>query len=199
MADALRVRRRLRVAVAVLAAYLIVYLWAIQNLVISPRTDFSRFVRIPSIQVAADWTSTIFRQRAAFYYEPVVAIYPINHVAILISPVNVAMGLALATLVALNVAMTLHLVSSARACHRRAFAGLLGALPGFLTGFACCVPTIALVLGAQFTLALIVLRAYFFPFAPAALAASVALTVLRAEHLSVDDRLARIVAPPRVG
>lgn len=50
--------------------------------------------------------------------------------------------------------------------------GLLGSLPRFLTGFACCVPTVALVLGAQFTLAVIALRSWFFPVAVVAMSAS---------------------------
>lgn len=41
-----------------------------------------------------------------------------------------------------------------------------------MTGFACCVPTVALVLGAQLTLALIALRSWFFPLAVGALSLS---------------------------
>jgi hypothetical protein len=142
--------------------------------VISPGTDFSRFVSIPSIQVAPDWSAKVFKQIAAFYYEPVMVVYPVNHVAILVSPVNIAMGILLGLLVGANVAMALQVVRSARACRTRAFTGLLGALPGFLTGFACCVPTVALVVGAQFTVVLVAFRSYFFPFALVSLALALA-------------------------
>ncbi len=181
--EALRSRRHRWIAVAVTVAYVLIYLLAIRNLVIWPGTDFSRFVSIPAVQVAPDWTSKVFKQIAAFYYEPVVAIYPVNHVAILVSPVNLAMGLLLGVLVALNLAVALHLVRTARACRTRAYTGLLGAFPGFLTGFACCVPTIALVVGAQFTVALVAVRAYFFPFALGALLVSLVWNARRSQEL----------------
>ena len=171
---ALGVRRQRRIAAAVTAAYLLVYLLAIRNLVISPSTDFSRFVSIPSIQAAPDWTAKVFKQIAAFYYEPVAIVHPVNHVALLVSPVNLLMGLALGFLVGANVALAVQVVRTARSCRVRAFTGLLGALPGFLTGFACCVPTVALVVGAQFTVALVALRSYFFPVALASLALALA-------------------------
>lgn len=184
LSDALRARRRRWVALAVFAVYLLVYLLAIQNIVLSFGTDLRRFVAIPSLQVVPDWTTRVFKQIAAFYFEPVMAIYPVNHVTILVSPVNLAMGALLGALVGINVAVALHLIREARTCRRRAFGGLLGALPGFLTGFACCVPTVALVLGAQFTVALIALRSYFFPIALGALLLSLAWNVRRAHDLA---------------
>ncbi len=184
VAGTLAVRRLRRIAIGVAAAYLVVYLLAIQNLVISPGTDLSRFVRIPSVQVVPDWTAKVFKQIAAFYYEPVVTIHPVNHVTILLSPVNLAMGLLLGGLVGINVALALRIYGMARACRTRAFGGLLGAVPGLLTGFACCVPTVALVLGAQFAVALIALRSFFFPVAVLALLASLAWNARRARALA---------------
>lgn len=180
---ALSVRRYQHWGAAVAFLYLILYLVAIQNIIVSPGTDLARFVDIPSIQTVPEWTSKVFKQVASFYYEPVVAIYPVNHVTILVSPVNIAMGALLGALVGVNVAVALYVVSRARACRRRAFTGLLGALPGFLTGFACCVPTVALALGAQFAVALVALRSYFFPFALLALVVSLGWNARRAREL----------------
>lgn len=182
--DALRVKRYRRWALALAVAYLVVYLWAIQNLVFSFGTDLTRFVEVPSVQVAPDWTSKVLEPIAAFYYEPVAAVYPVNHITLLVSPANIGMGVLLGALVGLNVAVALLTARRAVACRRRSFGGLLGALPGFLTGFACCVPTFALVLGAQFTLALIAVRSYFFPLAVAAMALSLAWNARRARTLS---------------
>lgn len=184
-------------AIALTVAYFLVYLLAIQNLIVSPGTDFGRFVHLPSVQVAADWASKLFRQRAAFYYEPVAAIYPVNHVLLLVSPVNMAMGMLLGSLFGLNLATALYAVRRARACRTRAFAGLFGAVPGFLTGFACCVPSLALLLGAHFTLALIEVRSYFFPFALAALALSLVWNARRARRL--PDHPRRAMAVDRAG
>jgi hypothetical protein len=190
---AVRTPRYRRWGVGAALAYLVVYLFAIQNVTVSPGSDLTRFVDVPSIQIAPDWTSKVFKQIAAFYYEPIAAVYPVNHVTILVSPVNIAMGTLLGVLVGLNVALALYLVSRARACRRRAFTGLLGALPGFLTGFACCVPTLALVLGAQFTVVLVALRSYFFPFALLALLASLAWNARRARDLEEVPSAAPVI------
>ncbi len=189
--DALRVRRYRRWGATVGIAYLLVYLWAIQNLVVSLGTDLTRFVEVPSVQVVPAWTERVFEPIAAFYYEPVVAVYPVNHVTLLVSPVNLAMGLLLAALVALNVTVAFQVMRTAVACRRRSLTGLLGALPGFLTGFACCVPTVALVVGAQFTLALIALRSWFFPLAVAALALALVWNAQRAVSLARTPSIAR--------
>lgn len=45
------------------AVYLLVYMWAIQHLVIT-RTDLSRFADIPSVQAAPEWTSKLLAKRA---------------------------------------------------------------------------------------------------------------------------------------
>jgi hypothetical protein len=192
--EALRVRRYRRFAVALTVLYVFVYLWAIQNLVFSFGTDLTRFVVVPSVQVVPDWPSRVFDPIAAFYYEPVAAVYPVNHVTLLLSPVNVGMGLLLGALFALNVGVALYVMRSAIACRRRSFAGLLGALPGFLTGFACCVPTLALLLGAQFTLALIAVRSWFFPLAVAALLLALAFNARRALSLRRPPLAAQDIA-----
>jgi hypothetical protein len=162
--------------------------------VIALDTDLRRFVDVPSVQVVPDWTARVFEPIAAFYYEPVVAVYPVNHVTLLVSPANLGLGLVLAVLVGLNVALALQVMRTAVACRRRSLTGLLGALPGFLTGFACCVPTVALVLGAQFTVALIALRSWFFPLAVGALLLALVWNAHRGVSL-VGDREDLALAP----
>jgi hypothetical protein len=164
-AAAMRDRHARRLALAVAALYLLVYLLAIGDVVISPATDLTGFARIPSVQVASDWTEKLLQQRAAFSYEPVAAIYPVNHVAVFVSPVNLGMGLLVGVLAGLNVAVALLAARARRACRMRGLAGLLGALPALATGASCCVPTLAVALGAQFTAALLAIRGYLFPLA----------------------------------
>lgn len=178
VAGALRVRRRRLLAAALAAAYLALYLWSIGDLVVA--RDLGRFVPIPSVQVVDDWPSRLLEQRASYYYEPVLAIYPHSRVQLLVSPLNVAMGALLGVLVGLNLALALHVFGTARACRARAFTGLFGALPGMLTGFACCVPTLAFVLGAQLTAGLVAVRTWFFPLALVALLAALAWNARRA-------------------
>lgn len=94
---------------------------------------------------------------------------------------------------ALNLAVALDAYRHARACRRRAVGGLLGSLPGFLTGFACRVPTVALVPGAQFTLVLIALRSWFFPVAVVAMTAPL---VWNLRGLNADGPAPEIGAEP---
>lgn len=174
------VRHRWMAATTVVV-YLAVYLLAVQNLVLarSLRTD------LPSFEVLPGWASRMTEPIAPFYFEPVAALYLTDRITLLISPLNMLMGLVLGGLVALNLAVAIDAYRHARACRRRAVGGLLGSLPGLLTGFACCVPTVALVLGAQFTLAVIALRSWFFPVAVAAMLASL---VWNLRSLTAADR-----------
>ncbi len=173
---------------AVTILYLVVYLLAIQNLLVT-----SRSLPGPLWQAVPEWPSRALKPIAAFSYEPVAALRVGGHVTLLVSPLNIAMGVLLGFLVGVNVAAALQVFRTARVCRRRAFGGLLGALPGFLTGFACCVPTVVLVLGAQFTLALIALRSWFFPFAVAALVGSLVWNARRIRAL--DPTLAQGTSP----
>jgi hypothetical protein len=163
VAAALRDRRARRAAVAVAAAYLLVYLLAVGDVTVSPASDLSRFVDLPSLQVAPDWTAKLLARRAAFAWEPVLAVYPVNHVTVFVAPLDLAMGLLLGALAGLNVAVARRARRASRACRLRGLAGLLGALPALLTGVTCCVPTLALALGAQFTLPLLAVSDWLFP------------------------------------
>jgi hypothetical protein len=62
------------------------------------------------------------------------------------------MGLLLGGLAGLNLAVALLGRRARRACRLRGLPGLLGAAPALFAGATCCVPTLALALGAQFTL-----------------------------------------------
>lgn len=185
LADAFSRRRRWLLAAAIALAYLLVYLWAIQHLVVT-RTDFGRFVDVPSIQLTNDWASKLLQQRASFSYEPVMAVYATDHVLVLVAPLNVAMGLLLASLVAANLTLAVHLFRVARTCRRRAFGGVLGAIPALFTGFACCVPTFAVAFGAQFAVFLVAVRSWFFPAAVAAMVLALVWNGRRAARLQSE-------------
>lgn len=165
-------RRHRIMVVSLTVIYLLIYLWSIGDIVIT--TGRSRFAAIPSVQVAADWPSKLLRQTAPFSYEPVLAAYPASHIELLLAPVNVALGLLLGGLAGANLATAVHLYRTATTCRRRSFTGLAGALLGFLTGFACCAPTLTPLLGAQFAVAIIGLRNWLFPIALTILLASLA-------------------------
>jgi hypothetical protein len=174
--EALRRHRPMVSAVTVL--YLVAYLWSIGDIVVTA-TDESRFAAVPSIQVAADWPAKLLRQTAPFSYEPVLAARLTGHLQLFLAPVNVALGLLLGGLAGANLAAAIHLHRTTATCRRRSFAGLLGALPGLLTGFTCCAPTLALLLGAPVAAALIGLRTWLFPLALTILLAGLAWSAKR--------------------
>ena len=172
------VRRHRLMVSAVTVLYLLVYLWSIGDIV-GTATDQNRFGAVPSIQIAADWPAKLLRQTAPFTYEPVLAAHLTGHIQLFLAPVNVAVGLLLGGLAGANLTAAIHLYRTAATCRRRSFAGLLGVLPGFLTGFTCCAPTLTLLLGAQVAAALTGLRNWLFPLALAILLTGLAWSAKR--------------------
>lgn len=186
--EALAGRRYRRAAAGATVAYLLVFLAAIRDLTVVPG-GIRRFVDPPAAQVVPDWTSRMFEQLAWFHFEPVAAIYPTEQVEILVSPVNIGIGLVLGALVGLNLAVAWYAVATARACRTqgfgrtRAFGGLLGALPGFFVGMACCAPAAVIALGAQFTVLLTAVRSWFVPAVVVILLATLLWNARRAARL----------------
>jgi hypothetical protein len=158
--------------------YLLTYLWSMGDIVVTA-TDQSRFAGAWPVQVAADWPAKLLRQTAPFSYEPVLAARLTGHIQLFLAPVNLGLGLLLGGLAGANLAAAIHLYRTAATCKRRSFAGLIGVLPGLLTGFACCAPTLTLLLGAQVAAALIGLRNWLFPLALAILLAGLAWSAKR--------------------
>lgn len=77
--------------VTVVLGYLVVYLFAIQNLVVarSLRTD------LPSFELLSGWVTRLAEPIAPFYFEQVAALYLSDNLTLLISPLNLLMGLVL--------------------------------------------------------------------------------------------------------
>lgn len=158
-----------RLAFVAGALYFILYLYAIGQIllgsgVISPRGS-------PNLVVASSWLSKLLKPIAGYTFEPVAALYLSDGFAVFLSPVNLMIGVVLGVLIALNVASAAYSLATVRSCRRLSWTGLLSSLPALLTGFACCVPTVGLVLGANFALALISLQGYLLPASVAGLVA----------------------------
>lgn len=154
-------RRRLALALAIGVAYLLFYLYAVGHLVVgggavSPTGG-------PAFVTAPDWTTKLLKPVAGYTFEPVAALYAFDGLAVFLAPLNVLIGAVLGGLIALNVTSALYALATVRICRRLSWTGLLGSLPALLTGFACCVPTVGLVLGANLGLALISLQNFLLP------------------------------------
>lgn len=141
--------------------YLFVYLLSLRHIVWLPETSLSG-LSILAIEIADDWPAKLWKTIVPFSYEPVAAIYLGQRLGIFLALPNVLLGLFLGTLVGLNIALAIAHFNMHRSC-RRPGVGLLGTLPSLLTGFTCCAPTVAIVLGGNSVLALIALRSYFVP------------------------------------
>ncbi|MFI2347142.1 hypothetical protein ACH492_08800 [Streptomyces sp. NPDC019443] len=158
---ALAVRRHRRIGLFAAAVVLVAYLLSIGDLAVSAS---GRFTGVPVFQT--DWEQ-LFQARAPYLFEPVLALHPSSYVEVFLSPLNLLLGAIVAALVGCNAAIAGLAARQGTSCRRTRYARLLGVLPAFLLGFACCVPTFLLVLGAGTAAALlpvlIPLRPVFYP------------------------------------
>lgn len=158
---ALAVRRSRRAALIAAGLTLLVYLFSIGDLAVS---GSGRFTGAPVVRAAP---GQLFEARAPYLFEPVLAWHPTSHVAVFVSPVNLLLGAVVAVLVGYNFAVAAHTATTGASCRRTRYARVLAVLPAFLLGFACCVPTFLLLVGASTAAALlpvlIPLRPVFYP------------------------------------
>jgi hypothetical protein len=143
------------------ALYFVFYLYAVGQLIFDPNVVSPRGT--PAFVLDPGWAAKILDPIAGYTFEPVAALYLFEGLTILIAPLNLLIGAGLGGLVALNVASALYALAAVRSCRRLSWAALLGSLPALLTGFACCVPTVGLVLGANLALTLVGLQGILLP------------------------------------
>ncbi|AWI32208.1 hypothetical protein [Streptomyces tirandamycinicus] len=146
---ALAVRRHRRAALIGAALTLLVYLLSTGDLAVS---GSGRFTGAPVLRAAPE---QLLRVRAPYLFEPVLAWHPSSHLAVFVSPVNLLLGATVAALVGCNIAVAAHTARRSAACRRTRYARLVGVLPAFLLGFACCAPAFLLVLGTGTAAALL--------------------------------------------
>lgn len=158
---ALAVRRYRWSGISAAVVALVLYLLAIDDIAPGGRPGASW------VEVVPDWTERLFRARAPYLFEPVLAVQPLPQLTILLSPVNLVLGGLLAALVGLNLTVAAYAAAQATACRRTGYGRLLAALPALLTGVACCVPTFLIVLGSSTAAVLlpvvVPLRMLFYP------------------------------------
>ncbi|MEM4781839.1 MAG: hypothetical protein QXG03_09805 [Halalkalicoccus sp.] len=83
-----------------------------------------------------------------FAYEGIV-ILDLGVARYLFSPINALLGLGLAVLVGLNLALSYLAITQPRSCGIGAGTGLVASVPALLSGSACCAPVVLIVLGIQ--------------------------------------------------
>ncbi|MGH2452443.1 MAG: hypothetical protein ACRDF5_01595 [bacterium] len=186
-----------RIVLITALLYLLMYLYSIQHIVYL-RAATVPLPGFPAFQVAPDWPLKLWRAIAPYAYEPVAALYLTPRLVILLAVPNLLLGLLLAILVGVNLSLAVHQFRAQYACRRSTVSGFLGSLPSLLTGFTCCVPTVAIVLGANSVLALIALRVYLIPVSIALLAGGAVWGAWRAGQANAVSGPARLslVVPP---
>jgi hypothetical protein len=100
------------------------------------------------INTVADPLARMTQLRGPFQWEPIALIVS-GPIELLVSPANIVLGGALAALVGVNLGVSLVAYRGPSACRFGSGAGVAAGVPGLLSGFACCGPTILLVIGVQ--------------------------------------------------
>ena len=121
--------------------YLIAYLWMTQQLVIRSGTGFDWWI-------VDDPIARLTERRGPLSFEPI-GVLEFGSGTLLLAPIDGGIGLVVAILVGLNVALTYLAVVQPRSCGIGAGAGAFAAVPALLSGSVCCAPVVLLVLGIQ--------------------------------------------------
>jgi hypothetical protein len=120
------------------------------------------------LSVVADPLARATQLRSPFQWEPV-ALVVAGPVELLVSPLTVVLGSLLAGLVGINLAVSVVAYRGPSACRLGPGAGAAAGLPGLLSGFACCGPTVLLVVGLQASATVLTVFQWLVPLTVAAL------------------------------
>lgn len=125
----------------VTVVYLLSYLWTLRQFTFSGRGGVELFVVETPL-------ATAFAQQSSFVFRPIARL-EIGPILVLVSPVNIALGLGLAILVGCTIAVSVVSWRSPTACRLGASAGVTAGIPGLISGVACCGPQLLVVIGLQ--------------------------------------------------
>ncbi len=134
--------RSLVVTLAVSVVYLFGYLYAIGDL--SIRHGVGVGIDVP---VEEPLTHMLTRTGPASF--EAIAFVDLEPFRLLFSPLNTLLGIGLATLVGVNIALSYLVITQPRSCGIGAGSGVLASIPALLSGSACCAPVVLIVLGIQ--------------------------------------------------
>lgn len=171
-------RRYRRLAWVVFLLYTLIYLLVTRFIVISgiPADVFFGAELLPN------WMDVIFRQRAPFLFESVGSFQITPYITIFLSIPNLILAFILSELVTLNITISYFVFRNVGWQGGKGVASLLGTIPALLGGAACCVPTLILVLGLQFTATLSTVWPFFVPLSILLLIASLWWVIRQAER-----------------
>lgn len=117
-----------------------------------------------SVLVVADPLSRLWEPMGYLAYEPIARLET-TWFTYLFSPIEAAIAIALAVLVAANAALTYLGLVQPKACGLSSSGGVLAGVPALFSGAACCGPVIFAVVGIQMTSTLLTAFRFLVPVA----------------------------------
>lgn len=138
------------------------------------------------IELVANPFERLFQSTGPFQYEPI-AFIQLGVVDYLFAPLNAAVGLGLAVLVGLNLAVAYGAWRQPAACQfsttgrADGAAGLIAGVPALLSGTVCCGPAILLVVSIQATAGILAVFQWLLPLAVVMLVGSLFLVSRRVQ------------------
>ncbi|MCH4890087.1 hypothetical protein EZV73_21080 [Acidaminobacter sp. JC074] len=133
MKKTLKDKKILFLGLLIFIIYFLLYYWSIGYLNFGANGSHVRF--------SSNWVNLVFKRSSTFLFEPVGSFQNFG-IHVLVSPMNILLGLLLSLLVFFNVMAAFYIYKLPKQCRLdHKYTGLIGILPSFLTGFACCAPT----------------------------------------------------------
>jgi hypothetical protein len=170
---AIRDRRSRLYGLVIAFIYFIVYLNSVGNLLFTADSGFL------DLSVVPNWRITIFKPIAPYIWESIAVFRIAGGLSWFISVPNLLLDIFLSALVFLNIASAMY--SYQVLPIRPGLRGLIGLVPSLFTGFACCVPTFIITLGAistSFTMFFIEIRQILVPISVFIMAANLAWSLM---------------------
>jgi len=131
-AKTIKNKKHLMMGILVYNVYFFLYYWSINYL------NFG--IKETLIRWSPNWQTLFFKQISTFTFEPI-GIIQYFGIQFYVVPVNILIGLALGFMVFLNITAVLYIRNLPKQCRiNYKYNGIIGILPSFLTGFACCAP-----------------------------------------------------------
>ena len=176
------VPRSWAVAAIGLLGYAVTYLLIARAIVVDGRAGFSRGAELPLLQVAPDLSPRYLLD----WLNPPFVLYLTDAVAFAPSVPVLATAVLLGALVGANLAVAVEtLVRRPPSCERPGPLWVAAALPSFLASFSCCAPTVLLLLGANFAVAIIAIVPFVVPVAAVLMIAGLVWSLRRLERTTL--------------
>ena len=153
---ALRRRDSVAVFLTTTVAYLLTYLWAIQDLKVREGAG------VGVATVVSEPFVRMLESDGPYTFEPI-ALVEFGVGTLEFAPLNVLLGGFIAALVGLNLAMTYLAWTQPKSCGIGATSGLFASIPALLAGSACCAPVILVIVGIQASALLLSVFALLLP------------------------------------